>query len=143
MREEGVVVSTMGAAACVRMQPQGGCRSCRICVTGSAGERLIEANNEAGAKAGDRVIVEVREGVYLRAAFLVYVLPLIGMCAGYAAGTALWSSERAGFCGGGVGLLIVWAVVRRCDRKIARSGVPVHSIIKILPPGGGIHREGS
>jgi len=46
----------------------------------------VEAVNEVGAKAGDLVVVEVKSSSVLKAAFLLYIFPILAMTAGAVTG---------------------------------------------------------
>ncbi|MDH4227192.1 MAG: SoxR reducing system RseC family protein [Deltaproteobacteria bacterium] len=59
-----------------------GCTSKDTCLSVSDEEMEIEAINEAGAKAGDRVVFTMPEGAVIRAGVLVYLVPLIGFIIG-------------------------------------------------------------
>jgi len=84
MEEEGVVVEVRGTAAVVRIAESGGCGSCAsagTCKPDAAG-RLLEAENAAGAKAGDRVAVSISGGSFLKASMVVYMFPVLMLFAG-------------------------------------------------------------
>jgi sigma-E factor negative regulatory protein RseC len=82
-REEGTVLAVRGELAEVLI-PRGrqceGCGSC--CVVAGEGHMLAEALNEAGAGVGDRVEVELPFRTSLKAAYILYGLPLVAFLAG-------------------------------------------------------------
>lgn len=132
MIEEGVVVGVKGALASVRMEPRGGCGTCRVCATGPGGARIVDAENAACALQGDRVSVEIADARHLRAACMVYLLPVAALVGGYAAGALLWHAETAGFLGGIAGLGCVILFIRRYDRRLSRRGEVWHRIIGVI-----------
>lgn len=74
----------------------GDCHQCAGC--GAAQETLIlTAQNPIGAAAGDVVMVESASSPVLKAAAVVYILPLFLFFAGYFVGSLLW--ERGGIVG--------------------------------------------
>ncbi|MBF0142545.1 MAG: SoxR reducing system RseC family protein [Magnetococcales bacterium] len=101
LQENGWVISVDGDHALVGSQPKaacGGCHSASSCsaLSFGAGNRLIEVKvlNTVGARAGDRVILEVEESRFLRASLLVYGIPLVALVVG-----ALLVASLAGFLG--------------------------------------------
>lgn len=74
-----------------------------------AGEREVAAINTVGAKPGDRVMVTTETGSYLKITFLLYIVPVLALLAGVAAGG--WLAGRTGWdqslCGALFGLAAV------------------------------------
>ena len=67
----------------------GDCHKCAGC--GAAEETVVfTARNPLGAQVGDLVRVEAATGPVLKAAAVLYLLPLALFLAGYIAGLALW-----------------------------------------------------
>ena len=101
----------------------GDCHKCSGC--GAAKEAvLFTAENRIGAKQGDLVKVESDTGTVLKAAVVLYVLPLVLFFLGYYLGTFL---NAGGIVGGlgfflGIGLAVVY------DRKVAQNQKTVHTI---------------
>ena len=92
IRETGVILEVRGTVAVVRAEAQGECAGCGAkgyCHGGAGGEKTVEALNDAGARAGDRVVISVPSKDFLRAAFQVYMVPVFGILAGAAAGQYL------------------------------------------------------
>ena len=74
----------------------GDCHQCAGC--GAAQETMIlTAQNPIGATEGDLVMVEAASAPVLKAAAVVYILPLLLFFAGYLAGSLLWG--RGGLVG--------------------------------------------
>jgi sigma-E factor negative regulatory protein RseC len=131
--EEGVVISAEGASARVRVERSAMCDSCgsRDSCAALSGKKSIEVSviNEIGAREDDRVTLEVPAGEVLRASAAVYLLPVLGLVAGLAAGTALGHSfsfdpEGAGIIGGVVGLLVGYIPARLMSTgQRARKGM--------------------
>lgn len=135
-REEGTVIALDGETARVRMAHRQACGGCRACAALGPGEMVLEARNLAGAGVGDRVEVEVTGPGSLRAACLVFLLPLLGMVGGGIAGTALTGSETAGLGIGFAVLVLVYGVTHRYDRSLTRSGKASATVIERKPEGG-------
>ena len=102
----------------------GDCHKCSGC--GAAKEAiLLEAANPIGAKPGDLVTVEAATGPVLKAALVMYMLPMVLFFAGYAVGAVLW---QMGALVGGLSFLgsIVLAVVY--DRKVVKNQNTTYTI---------------
>lgn len=91
MTETGRITEVGGRTATVRLDggPPGGCGGCRACAMGRDGARIVEGLNEAGARPGDRVRVEIPDGALLKVSALLYGVPLAGFLAGALAAAAL------------------------------------------------------
>ncbi|EIW17010.1 MULTISPECIES: SoxR reducing system RseC family protein [Pelosinus] len=75
-QQEGIVLEVVGNhLAKVKTSRHNDCENCGACPGNSA--LVLEARNDIGAKIGQRVAIEVREVNMLKAAFIVYILPLI------------------------------------------------------------------
>lgn len=142
VREEGVIVGVEGGRASVRIERSDACSRCRVCVPMGDGSMVIEAKNMRGAVIGERVSIEVDDSRHLRAAFMVYILPLMGLIAGYLTGTALGGSEAVGFlCGAGM-LVLVFVVLHWYDKKIGRRDQSWPRIVGRRTDEAGLHCGG-
>ncbi len=100
-REEGTVVAVHGDVAEVLLRRGRLCEGCgSCCVAVGDGVMLAEAENRAGAGKGDRVVVDLPAGLSIRAAFILYGVPLLGFLLGLGVGALL----DAAFFGGGAGV---------------------------------------
>lgn len=94
-----IVLQTQGEEASVQPLGNGGCGHCNSeggCGSGkltklfcSNTPRQFRVNNEVRAKVGDEVRVSIPDGVLLRGAIKMYVLPLLLLLAGGIAGVEL------------------------------------------------------
>ena len=110
---------------CIRESAcSGDCHKCSGC--GAAQEAILfEANNPIGAKTGDLVSVRSETGPVLKAAVVLYILPLVLFFAGYAAGALLGFSGALFGCGAfllGVGLIVGY------DRYLAQKDNTIYTI---------------
>jgi sigma-E factor negative regulatory protein RseC len=107
----------------------GDCHKCSGC--GAAKESiLLTANNPIGAITGDLVKIQSETAPVLKAAVVLYMLPLVLFFAGYALGYGL------GISGGIVGALgfvlgIFFAIW--FDRRTAKKGETVYTITGYAP----------
>ena len=104
----------------------GDCHKCSGC--GAAKEAIVlEAKNPIGARAGDLVTSESESGPVLKAAAVMYLLPMVLFFCGYALGAALW--QMGGLVGGlaflaSIGLAVVY------DRKVVKQQNTGYTIIR-------------
>lgn len=95
----------------------GDCHKCSGC--GAAKETvLLKAKNPIGARRGDLVKLESATGPVLKAAAVMYMIPMLLFFAGYFAGDALW--QRGALTGclsfvAAIGLAVLY------DRKIGKT----------------------
>lgn len=133
----GEVVAVEGERALVRTQVRSGCGRCSEpggCggASGGAdgGPRSADfwLANEIDAKVGERVVVCVTEGASLSAAFLGYLVPVLGIVVGAAfavfAGGANASDSHA-LVGAFAGLLLGMLISRSLGRRGAGPVEPV------------------
>ena len=95
----------------------GDCHKCSGC--GAAKETvLLKAKNPIGARRGDLVKLESATGPVLKAAAVMYMIPMLLFFAGYFVGDALW--QRGALIGclsfvAAIGLAVLY------DRKIGKT----------------------
>ena len=121
IREQGVVIRIEGRFAWIETRQQSACGSCSAadgCGTSALASlferraRALRVPNDIGASVGQTVTLGLSEGGLVRAAFLVYMIPLLTMIgAGVAAGLMAPGNEGltvvASLAGLGGGLLLV------------------------------------
>ncbi len=102
----------------------GDCHKCSGC--GAAKETLLlTARNSIRASRGDLVTVESATGPVLKAAAVLYVMPLVLFFLGYALGAAL---ALSGALFGGQGFALGIALVIVYDRRFAKKVETVYTI---------------
>jgi len=98
---KGKIVKTCGKTAIVRIRKSSACGhdcgECRVC---SNPEIEVEILNSINAKSGDTVIIGTDTVRVLFSAFLLYILPIIGILFVYVIADALGTSVpvKAGLC---------------------------------------------
>lgn len=104
----------------------GDCHKCSGC--GAATEAiLLEARNDLGAKTGDLVKIEAASGPVLKAAMVMYMVPMILFFVGYAIGDALW---ELGALIGCLGFVVSIALAVLYDRKVVKKQETTYIITK-------------
>lgn len=117
--------------AVIEMQRMSACgHSCDGCEGCGAPNVIlsVEASNKLGAQKGDRVIVESSNRTIYKAAFVVYLLPLILFFAFYALGEWLLSAGTlAGIIGffAGIGMAVLF------NRRFAKKGGASFDIVAV------------
>jgi sigma-E factor negative regulatory protein RseC len=84
--EEGTITKVVGSKALVLVGKSSmcdGCHSRSVCKNLGGGKTMeAEANNSAGGKVGDRVLLKLDTSLFLRITFLVYIIPVLALIAG-------------------------------------------------------------
>ncbi len=95
----------------------GDCHKCAGC--GAAQQKmLVMAANPIGAKPGDTVIMQTETAPILKAALMLYILPLVLFVGGFLAGEWLWQNGIWLSLGG---LILGFALVRAYDRHLSKK----------------------
>ena len=84
--EEGIVTETMGRMAWVKTTRSSACNHCSAknsCSAHGGGDSmLIKVENRVAARIGDRVLLTLKTKSLLKAAFLIYIFPILALLAG-------------------------------------------------------------
>lgn len=120
-----------GTAAVIHMRESacsGDCHKCSGC--GAAKETIVlKAKNPIGAARGDLVKLESATGPVLKAAVVLYLLPMLLFFAGYFAGDALLGRGALVGClafAASITLVVLY------DRKIGKTGETDYTITEFV-----------
>ena len=131
IEQEGRVVAVERGAVWVQTRRQSTCGSCAIkagCGQGlmdqlgvRAGQGLVKARCDLQLKVGDEVVIGIGETQLLKAACMVYVLPLVSffLWAGTAQ-QAAWSEQWI-ILSGLFGLALAFGLIRFWDKRQAQT----------------------
>ena len=110
---------------CIRQSAcSGDCHKCSGC--GAAKEAiLVTARNPIGAGVGDLVNIRSETGPVLKAAAVLYMLPLVLFFTGYAVAAAL---EMSGALWGGLAFVLSVALIVVYDRRMAKQEDTIYTI---------------
>lgn len=141
MREQGVVTRvTPPDGVEVSLEASEACGRCGACHPSTEGRVCIEAVAVPGVKAGDAVEIEISTGGVVATSFVVYLLPVFFLIAGYIFGSILagfFSIGISGETGGIIGAIFLFAVsfgvVRWYDRDVRRRGTLRARVTRIIP----------
>jgi sigma-E factor negative regulatory protein RseC len=89
--EYGEVMEVHGSTAKVKLGAKQACAHCGICskIGNSPNEMLVDVYAGEPVKKGDKVVLVMGNGMILKSAFIVYMVPLIALIAGYYIGKQL------------------------------------------------------
>jgi sigma-E factor negative regulatory protein RseC len=150
LETKAIVIQRQGNEALVEAIQGGGCGHCdseKGCGSGKLSQlfcsepRRFRVRNNANAQVGDMVQVVLGDGLLLRSALLMYILPLLLLMIGAAAGTQLSSEERVGevysAIGGLVGLISGFLIVKFVSSRRSKSSVALADILPVAETGFG------
>jgi sigma-E factor negative regulatory protein RseC len=139
--EKGIVTNTGAGIAWVRTLPNEACAGCPSCGTCNAQreDAEVEVINEIGARVGDRILVDIKTSAFLKATFLLYVFPIIGLLAGAMLGVQAaayygYDSSACSALFGFAAFFLTVAFVRVKGNRMGRDRAYRPQIVKILPP---------
>ena len=111
-----------GMAEVIRIRESacsGDCHKCAGC--GAAQQKmLLTVKNPIDAQAGDVVVISSDSSAVLKAAAVLYLLPLVLFLAGYLLGENLWQrGGLVGLCALALGV----AVIKIYDHRLSRASI--------------------
>lgn len=141
MEQQGYIIEIIDEqTAKLKMQRHSACASCGKCAsTSEKKDIIVEVDNKLGAKKGDRVLVNMESINVLKAAAIVYILPLIGLIGGtiiaYYIQQALQITNNIEITSGITGLALMLAsflILKKKDHKFRESREYIPIVTKIL-----------
>ncbi|MDD5556957.1 MAG: SoxR reducing system RseC family protein [bacterium] len=139
MRARGTVIDVRGPVAVVRIRRPPACGGCGACPADRPAGPTVEADGATCPGVGETVEIDIGGGRSIRAASAIFLLPLLGLAAGLAAGRRLAGSDGAGLAAGTAGILAVYLALGVYDRRVGRRGGMRPRIVRVL---GGADRRG-
>lgn len=106
------------AQGCGRCHEPGGCGGVNIARPLAVSSQTVRVPNPIGAQPGESVFLAVDDGIPLKAALAAYVLPIGGVLAGAAVGTAIASGSGSIDLLAGVGALTGGLVAFLLGRRL-------------------------
>ncbi|MEW6308683.1 MAG: SoxR reducing system RseC family protein [Bacillota bacterium] len=140
VREPGLVVRVDGREATVVVRRRSACSSCGKCI-GSLHppqDLTVVALNRAGARQGEHVVIELQDIGVVKAAALVYALPLVAATAAFAVGALVarlggLPVEPLGLVAAVLGLLVAFVGLGVYDRRMTAAGRHRPVIVEVCP----------
>ncbi|MFT8348748.1 SoxR reducing system RseC family protein [Clostridium saccharoperbutylacetonicum] len=133
--EQGLVIEVDNDIAKIRVGRHSDCKNCGACPGDNS--IIISANNTVGAKPGQRVAFEMKDVNVLRAAFVVFIFPLIAAFIGVLLGMFIGDYlQQDGFYyeifGGIITFALSLVFVKAFDKVEKASAKSQPVIIEIL-----------
>ncbi len=132
--EIGKVVEIKNDKAIIELAPKSLCSKCGLC-SSKNGDFLITAQNELGAKAGDAVRVELKGISGLKAASIVYLIPIIFIFAGYFFGLFIYSLTdilAISIIFGTIIFLLAFLIIYLYDKRLSKGGKILFKVVEII-----------
>lgn len=133
----GRVRSVEDKFAYVNMEMHSACKSCGSKGFCFAGDKpiLLKVINTLNAKVGDRVEIDVSSGVKLGSGFILFIIPVIFLIAGYAFGMYITESENetGGIVGAVSGLILSFILQFILNRIFGKVDSFSPVMVKIIP----------
>lgn len=133
--EEGFVIEIAGSIAQVKVGRHSECKNCGACPGDNS--VIVSAKNDIGAVVGQRVLFEVKETNAVMAAFLVFIVPLIGLFLGAVLGWFVSTYMHTNttifeIAGAAIVFILILIGIKLFDKSIAKDEKSKPVIIKIL-----------
>ncbi|CEO28006.1 SoxR reducing system RseC family protein [Paraclostridium sordellii] len=141
MNQRGYVIELVdGTTAKIKMQKHSACAACGKCAS-SADKKdiIVEVDNNIGAKVGDYVEVNMDSVNVIKAAAIVYIVPLIALLGGTIISYGILNFIDIGMnkevLSGFIGIvltLISYLLIKSKDRKFRESRNYIPIITKVI-----------
>lgn len=123
-QEEGFVLKLDGDTALVQVGRHESCESCGACAA-AEGPQTVVAENPISAKPGQHVRFTMHEEGFVKAAFIIFVMPLILAAVGAFCGwriAYIWEANMTigAVIGGCIMFVAGWAGVKKYDAETGR-----------------------
>lgn len=125
MREQGKVITVHEGSVDVLMRVSAGCGGCTLCSREEGGETVMrDVTDSLGSSVGDVVDVVIPDAIRSRAAFAVFLVPVVSLLAGYVAGFLFgpWAGlepETAGVVGALLSVTVAMLGIRNAEHRLA------------------------
>jgi len=119
--EIGLVVAVQKGTITVQMTRSSACSRCGACKPWGDQEILVEANNSIGATVGDRVRLDMKPGLFMKALAILYGLPFTAIMLGFIIG-ALIGGALVGFIAGIAMAALAYKFIRITEPKRQEKG---------------------
>lgn len=123
MMDRGTVKRIDSGFAYIEMELNTSCRSCSnksVCMAGDKPAEL-KIENQIGLKKHDTIEIDLPPQAKLSAGFLLFILPLILMFAGYYIAVSISSGDKPGITGAVLGLLTGIITVVIVNRIVSKA----------------------
>ncbi|MDU6114909.1 MAG: SoxR reducing system RseC family protein [Paeniclostridium sordellii] len=141
MNQRGYIIELVdGTTAKIKMQKHSACATCGKCASSTDKKDIIvEVDNNIGAKVGDYVEVNMDSVNVIKAAAIVYIVPLIALLGGTIVSYGVFNFIDIGMnkevLSGFIGIvltIISYLLIKSKDRKFRESRNYIPIITKVI-----------
>lgn len=141
MNQRGYIIELVdGTTAKIKMQKHSACAACGKCASSTDKKDIIvEVDNNIGAKVGDYVEVNMDSVNVIKAAAIVYIVPLIALLGGTIVSYVIFNFIDIGMnkevLSGFIGIvltIISYLLIKSKDRKFRESRNYIPIITKVI-----------
>ena len=134
LKQVGVVTNVLDDKnAMVLVKRHSSCESCNACKMGREEKTLeVEAINRAQAQVGQNVTVDLEHQNVLKAAFIIYLIPLITLIFTVAITIKIFDNELISALVGFISMAIVFLVIKKNEHKFKDNEEYVPVITEII-----------
>lgn len=141
MNQRGYIIELVdGTTAKIKMQKHSACAACGKCASSTDKKDIIvEVDNNIGAKVGDYVEVNMDSVNVIKAAAIVYIVPLIALLGGTIVSYGIFNFIDIGMnkevLSGFIGIvltIISYLLIKSKDRKFRESRNYIPVITKVI-----------
>ena len=140
VEEVGLVMESRPGRAVVRIKRGEECEGCHACTFwDKGGDMVAEVENSLGASPGDTVRIQTGSQSKIKAAFLLYLFPLLMMFLGILGGQPLFVSlglsrwaELLSVLSGLLLMAVSFAILYLASRRGGTKQIPPSRIVEIL-----------
>lgn len=141
MNQRGYIIELVdGTTAKIKMQKHSACAACGKCASSTDKKDIIvEVDNNIGAKVGDYVEVNMDSVNVIKAAAIVYIVPLIALLGGTIISYGIFNFIDIGMnkevLSGFIGIvltIISYLLIKSKDRKFRESRNYIPIITKVI-----------
>lgn len=140
LTEQGIIEKTDARSAWVRVERSSACASCSSrseCKVEFGKGIVVQVENSAGCRTGDRVRLSMGSGSFLKSTLVAYIFPVLALVAGALVGRELVALENVSgdviSVVAGFGTMAMYFVILRfADRKASRNPLSSPHITAII-----------
>lgn len=137
MDRNGIVIEERAEYAKIQLVRHTACGNCGACHLGDDQKEItLLAKNDLKAGVGDLVEVTMATGSVLSAAFIAYIIPLMGLLLGLVLGQVMFAgSDSKDVLSAGMALLVmalVFLVIKLADKRLLKSDKYIAKISNVL-----------
>ncbi|MDR5658076.1 SoxR reducing system RseC family protein [Serpentinicella sp. ANB-PHB4] len=139
MKRQGTVTQILGDNAKVQIRRHSSCEKCNACSAGREKSMEVIAINKVNAQVGEEVSLDLESQNVLKAAFIIYMIPLITLLVGISISMALFSRldtrinvEMISAIIGVLSMALTFVIIRSKNKQLESKGKYTPIISEII-----------